>query len=75
MGLPGQDEVVDAQIVVLADAVGDLGVAADERGARTAADQAVAGPQVGEISRSAVLPSCSAVIRCCPTDSVRASTS
>jgi len=44
--LAGQDEVVDAERVVLLDPVGDLGVAADQGGARAAADQAVAGPQV-----------------------------
>jgi hypothetical protein len=43
----GQDELGDAEAGVLLDPVRDLGVAADERGARAAADQADAGPQVG----------------------------
>ena len=42
-----EDELADAERVVLLDAVGDLGVAADERRARAAAHEADARPQVG----------------------------
>ena len=42
----GEDELVEAEVVVLGDAVGDLVVAADQRGAGAAADQADAGPHV-----------------------------
>jgi hypothetical protein len=45
-GLAGQDEMVDAQCVVLRDAVGDFGVAAHQRSARAATNEAVAGPEV-----------------------------
>src|SRR6202046_5823926 len=43
----GQDELLDAQRGVLLDQVGDLLVAAHQRGAGAAADEADAGPQVG----------------------------
>ena len=42
-----EHELVDADRVVLLDPVGDLLVAADQRGAGAAADQADAGPDVG----------------------------
>src|SRR5580693_109487 len=42
----GQDELLDAQRRILLDQVGDLLVAADQRGAGAAADEADAGPQV-----------------------------
>src|SRR6204780_310374 len=42
----GQDELLDAQRGVLLDQVGDLLVAAHQRGAGAAADEADAGPQV-----------------------------
>ena len=42
-----EHELVDAERGVLLDPVGDLLVAADERGAGAAADQADAGPEVG----------------------------
>ena len=42
----GQDELVDAEPVVLGDAIGHLLVAADQCRARAAADEADAGPQV-----------------------------
>lgn len=44
--VPRQDEVVDAQRVILLDPVRDLAVAADQRRTRAAADQADARPQV-----------------------------
>ncbi len=44
--VPGQDELGDPRRVVLLDALGDLGVAADQRGARATAHQADTGPQV-----------------------------
>ena len=44
--VPGQDELVDAQLRVLLDPVGDLGVAADQGRAGPATDQAHPGPQV-----------------------------
>ena len=53
-----EDELVDAERGVLLDPVGDLLVAADQRGAGTAADQADAGPDVGvdlqAVARAAV---------------------
>jgi len=45
--VPGEDELGDPQPVVLLDPVGDLGVAADQRGTGAAADQSEPGPQVG----------------------------
>src|SRR5438067_2503209 len=47
VGLAGEDEVVEAELVVLGDAVADLVVAADQGGSGAAADEAEAGPQVG----------------------------
>ena len=47
VGLARQDEVVEAELVVLGDALGDLVVAADQRGAGAAAHEAEAGPEVG----------------------------
>src|ERR1700691_2094646 len=44
--VPGQDELLDAQRGVLLDQVGDLIVAAHQRGAGGAADEADAGPQM-----------------------------
>ena len=47
MGIAGEDELVDAEVVVLGDAVGDFLVGADQGGAGAAADQADARPEVG----------------------------
>jgi hypothetical protein len=47
MGLSRQDEVLDAERVIFGDPLGDLGVAADQRGARARPDQPETGPQVG----------------------------
>src|SRR5690606_1569330 len=46
VGVAGEDELLDAERRVLLDPVGDLGVAADQGGARAAAHQADARPQV-----------------------------
>ena len=46
MRLPGQDEVVEAEVVVFGDPFGDLLVAADERSTGTAADETEPSPQV-----------------------------
>ena len=47
MRIARHHELVDAERVVLLHAVGDVGVAADQRRARATAHQADAGPQVG----------------------------
>ena len=49
--VPGEDELRDAELGVLLDPLGDLGVAADQGGAGAAAHQADAGPQVRARSR------------------------
>jgi hypothetical protein len=77
VGVAGEDELVDAQRVLLRDQVGDLGMAAHEGGSRAAADQADPRPearvdlQTADTGVSA--PWCSCTIRCCPTDSLAAS--
>src|ERR1700733_1553333 len=47
VGVAGQDEVVQAQLRVLGDPVGDLLVRTDQRGPCPAANEADAGPQIG----------------------------
>ena len=44
--VPGEDELLEAELGVLGDAVGDLVVAPDQRGAGAAAHEADAGPDV-----------------------------
>ncbi len=46
MRVAGKDELVDAELVVPGDPVGDPLVAADQGGARATAHQADAGPQI-----------------------------
>ena len=72
MRVAGEDELVDAELVVLLDPVGDLLVAADQRGAGAAADQADAGPEVGvDLAGRPRLPPWRASIRRWPSDSLR----
>ena len=69
----GEDEVVDAEVGVLADPLGDLFVRADQRGAGAAAHEADARPQVGchlSERRSRDLPRCRSSIRFWPSDSL-----
>src|SRR5215470_17501279 len=47
VGVAGEDELVEAELGVLDDAVGDLVVRPDERGADAAAHETDAGPHVG----------------------------
>ena len=44
--IAGEDELVDSELVILGDPIGDLVVAADQGGAGAAADQPDARPQV-----------------------------
>ena len=68
VGIAREDELVDPELVVLGDAVGDLLVAADQRGAGAAADEADPGPQVGGDLQRVGRPPWSSVIRRWPSD-------
>src|SRR4051794_23541807 len=47
VGVAGEDELLDAEVGVLLDALGDLGVGPDQGGTGTASGEADAGPEVG----------------------------